>query len=111
MLGPKPLPLLCFFPPLLERAPAPHDTHTRPLWPQSRAIPIPSPCPAPDPPFLPPAEPMQGAPLWCEYLLPWVLRKEFHTILAVYGVQYLCSERFRQGLGPAEDVNDRTGGG
>lgn len=52
----------------------------------------------------------QGTPLWCEYLPPWVLRKEFHTILAAYGVQYLCSERFRQGLGPAEDSSDPSGG-
>lgn len=45
----------------------------------------------------------QGTPLWCEYLSPWVLRKEFHNVLSAYGVQYLCSERFREGLGPAED--------
>ena len=57
------------------------------------------------------AEFLQGTPLWCEYLPPWVLRKEFHTILAAYGVQYLCSERFRQGLGPAEDTTDPAGGG
>lgn len=49
--------------------------------------------------------------MWCEYLPPWVLRKEFHTILAAYGVQYLCSDRFRQGLGPAEDATDPAGGG
>lgn len=57
------------------------------------------------------AEFLQGTPLWCEYLPPWVLRKEFHTILAAYGVQYLCSERFRQGLGPAEDTTDPAVGG
>lgn len=53
----------------------------------------------------------KGTPLWCEYLPPWVLRKEFHTILAAYGVQYLCSERFRQGLGPAEGSTDPSGVG
>ncbi|CAM9708806.1 unnamed protein product, partial [Scytosiphon promiscuus] len=52
-----------------------------------------------------------GTPLWCEYLPPWVLRKEFHTILAAYGVQYLCSERFRQGLGPPEGSTDPSGVG
>ncbi|CAB1099164.1 unnamed protein product [Ectocarpus sp. CCAP 1310/34] len=51
-----------------------------------------------------------GTPLWCEYLPPWVLRKEFHTILSAYGVQYVCSERFRLGLGPLEDGNGPTGG-
>ncbi|CAN0217421.1 unnamed protein product, partial [Laminaria digitata] len=45
----------------------------------------------------------QGTPLWCEYLSPWVLRKEFHNVLSAYGVHYVCSERFREGLGPAED--------
>lgn len=68
------------------------------------------PYPHTDPLFPPTAKFLQGTPLWCEYLPPWVLRKEFHTILAAYGVQYLCSERFRRGLGPAEDTNDPTGG-
>ncbi|CAM9863570.1 unnamed protein product, partial [Ectocarpus fasciculatus] len=52
-----------------------------------------------------------GTPLWCEYLPPWVLRKEFHTILSAYGVQYVCSERFRRGLGPLEDSTGPTGAG
>ncbi|CBJ25874.1 conserved unknown protein [Ectocarpus siliculosus] len=52
-----------------------------------------------------------GTPLWCEYLPPWVLRKEFHTILSAYGVQYVCSERFRLGLGPLEDGTGPAGGG
>ncbi|CAM9455610.1 unnamed protein product [Ascophyllum nodosum] len=45
-----------------------------------------------------------GTPLWCEYLSPWVLRKEFHNILAWFGVRYLCSARFREGLGPAAEA-------
>lgn len=45
----------------------------------------------------------QGTLLWCEYLSPWVLRKEFHTVLAAYGVEYLCSSRFQLGLGPEDD--------
>ncbi|CAM9505594.1 unnamed protein product, partial [Choristocarpus tenellus] len=38
----------------------------------------------------------KGTPLWCEYLPPWVLQKEVHTILASYGVEFLCSPVFRQ---------------
>lgn len=60
------------------------------------------------PPFSP--LPSQGTPLWCEYLSPWVLRKEFHNILAWYGVQYLCSARFREGLGPAWEEDEESRG-
>ena len=35
-----------------------------------------------------------------------MLRKEFHNVLSAYGVHYVCSERFREGLGPADDYDD-----
>lgn len=55
---------------------------------------------------------VQGEPLWCEYLPPWVLRKEFETVLAAFGVHYLCSPRFRLGLGPeAPDGTAAAGAG
>lgn len=38
----------------------------------------------------------QGTPLWCEYLSPWVLRKEVQTILLNDGIESLTSPQFRR---------------
>ena len=37
-----------------------------------------------------------GTPLWCEYLSPWVLRKEVQTILLNDGIESLLSPQFRK---------------
>lgn len=36
-----------------------------------------------------------ASPLYCEYLPPWVLRKEVQTILSNDGIEALCSPSFR----------------
>jgi hypothetical protein len=33
--------------------------------------------------------------LWCEFLPPWVLRKEMSTTIQAYGIEFLCSPGFR----------------
>lgn len=37
-----------------------------------------------------------GTPLWCEYLSPWVLRKEIQTILLNDGIDSILSAAFRK---------------
>ncbi|CAM9830128.1 unnamed protein product [Discosporangium mesarthrocarpum] len=53
----------------------------------------------------------KGTPLWCEYLSPWVLRKEVHTILAAYGVDFLCSPSFHRGRTNAAGAGASDAGG
>lgn len=36
-----------------------------------------------------------GSPLWCEYLSPWVLRKEIQNIIVTDGIETLIAPEFR----------------